>query len=53
METPCVQNPARTDMNHVYIQIDQPPLDAAVAAIPNAPPPSVDFRVYVKNFTSK
>jgi hypothetical protein len=41
-------------MNHVYISVDSPPLDGPpLAALPNAPPHSVDFKVYVKDFTSR
>ncbi len=48
------QNPARTDMSHVYISVDSPPLDGPpLVALPNAPPHSVDFKVYVKDFTSR
>ena len=41
-------------MSHVYISVDSPPLDGPpLAALPNAPPHSVDFKVYVKDFTSR
>jgi len=47
------QDPTSTDLSHMYVHIEDIPLDSAYVEPPNSPKPSVDFRVSVKDYPSK
>jgi len=47
------EDPTRTDLNHVYIHVDDIPLDTQYTEPPNSPAPSVDFKVKVQNYPSR
>jgi len=57
-ETFCGQiedtkNPVRTDLNHIYIHMDEVPLDTKYMEIPSKKDPYIDFKVRVNDFDSK